>query len=259
MAGPSSSCWAHCRCCCSQAKCRGVLPLRSCSPGFTPLWISAWITLGCSRYTARWSGVWRQIGKGEDAPQDTRCDEPHPSPGASLAARADCHAGDPIPVVTLHVADTGGVTRLAVPLHLSSQITHRDRPHSPKLSTLPHSSHASSMTACNVLGPCKGTLHPTVLGAATLLSQGTSTSLLPLPEKRLLTGDHHHDLGEASVGSWGKGRRIEQLSREQPVAFPFLPSTAYHNSIPGKDHFGSPAPPWVAERCSRVLQLGHNG
>lgn len=54
---PCSSCWAHCMCCCSQARCSGVLPLRSCSLGFTPLWISAWITLGCSRYTARCSGV----------------------------------------------------------------------------------------------------------------------------------------------------------------------------------------------------------
>lgn len=32
----------------------------------------------------------------------------------------------PIPVVTLHVADTGVVTWLAVPLHLSSRITHGD-------------------------------------------------------------------------------------------------------------------------------------
>lgn len=32
----------------------------------------------------------------------------------------------PIPVVTLHVAGTGGVTQLAVPLHVSSRITHGD-------------------------------------------------------------------------------------------------------------------------------------
>lgn len=43
-----------------------------------------------------------------------------------------------IPAVMLHVADTGGVTGLAVPLHLSSRITHGDRPHTPKLCTLPH-------------------------------------------------------------------------------------------------------------------------
>lgn len=131
--------------------------------------------------------------------------------------------------------------------------------HSPKLSTLPHSSHASSMAVCNILRPCKEALHPTVLGAVTLLSQGISTSLIPLPAKRLHTQDLHHALEEAGVGFWGRGRWIEQLSREQPMAFLFLPSSAYHNSIPGKDHFGSPALPWVAERCSRVLQLGHSG
>lgn len=43
-----------------------------------------------------------------------------------------------IPAVMLHLADTGGVTGLAVPLHVSSRITHRDRSHTPKLSTLPH-------------------------------------------------------------------------------------------------------------------------
>lgn len=42
------------------------------------------------------------------------------------------------PAVMLHMADTGGVTGLAVPLHLSSWITHGDRPHTPKLCKLPH-------------------------------------------------------------------------------------------------------------------------
>lgn len=141
----------------------------------------------------------------------------------------------PIPVQRLHVADTGGVTRLAVPLHLSLGITHGDRSHSLKLSTLPHSSHASSMAVCNVLGPCKGTLHPTLLGAGTLLSQGISTSLLLLPAKRLLTWDLHHALREAGVGSWGKGRWIWHLSRKQLQHFSsshLLPiTTAYLEKI----------------------------
>lgn len=44
-----------------------------------------------------------------------------------------------------------------------------------------------SGAVCSVLGPHKGPLHPVMLEAVTPLSQGISHTLLPLPEKGLLT------------------------------------------------------------------------
>lgn len=137
--------------------------------------------------------------------QDSRCDEPHQSSGASLAAQADCMQDIAIPVVMLQVAHTGGVTWLAVPLHFSSQMPHGDRSHSPKLSTLPHSSHASSMAVCNVLGPCKETLQPTVLGDVTLLS-----GYLYLPSSPPCIQGTFTILCRKQV--WGPGERADGLS-----------------------------------------------
>lgn len=148
----------------------------------------------------------------------------------------------PILVQRLHVADTGGVTRLAVPLHLSLGITHGDRSHSLKLSTLPHSSHASSMAACNVLGPCKGTLHPTLLGAGTPLSGYPHLPSFPPSKEAAHMGPSPRSEG-SRCGVLGKGQMDLASIQETAAAFLFLPSSAYHNSIPGKDHFGSPAPP----------------
>lgn len=166
-----------------------------------------------------------------------------------------------IPVVMLHVADTGGVTWLAVPLHLSSWITHGDTSHTPKLSTLPHSSHAFPWLSAVSWGLAKKPFTPQCWELSNFSLRVSPPPFFPSLHCKgaAHTGPSPHSGGSRCVGSWEKGRWTEQLCREQPVAFLFLPSSAYHNSIPGKDHFGSPAPPSVAERCSRVLQLGHSG
>lgn len=49
VTGSWRSSWAHSRLCCSQAKCRGVFPLRSCRAVFTPWRTNASTTLCCSR------------------------------------------------------------------------------------------------------------------------------------------------------------------------------------------------------------------
>lgn len=62
-----------------------------------------------------------------------------------------------------------------------------------------------------------------MLEAVTPLSQGISHTLLPLPEKGLLTWDLHYALEEAGRGSWGKGRWIGYLSIQAAACSTCLP------------------------------------
>lgn len=114
-----------------------------------------------------------------------------------------------IPVVMLHVAHAGGDTRLAVPLHLSSPMDHPWRQISYSQVIYPATfKPCLFMAVCSVLGPCKETLHPTVLGAVTLLPQGISTSLLPLAalQRGCTHGTFTTLWGKQVCGVLGKGQ-----------------------------------------------------
>lgn len=88
----------------------------------------------------RWG---HKLGKG-----GMPCRTPSVMSHVSLQEPAQWHrqaaVQEPMPVPGLSVADTRGCKWLAPPRHLSSRITHGGRSHSPKLSTLSHSSRACS-------------------------------------------------------------------------------------------------------------------
>lgn len=149
----------------------------------------------------------------------------------------------PIPVQRLHVADTGGVT----PACCSPAPQLRDHPW--RQISFSQVIYPAPLQPCLFHGCLQrpGALQrnpsPHVAG-----SWHTSLSGYPhLPSFPPSKEAAHMEPSPRSEGSrcgvLGKGQMDLASIQETAAAFLFLPSSAYHNSIPGKDHFGSPAPP----------------